>query len=72
MELSTQGDNTQTAAEAYIREGYKPVPVPRGEKGPKIPNWEKGGFEPKDFSPAGNIGLILDRSGLTEVDFDCD
>lgn len=65
-------DDTRGAARSYMARGFQPVPIPKGEKGPKLPNWEQGGFEANNFSPTQNIGLILDKSGLTEVDYDCE
>jgi len=64
--------DTNHAARSYIDRGWYPVPIPKGEKGPKMAGWQEGGFEPDNFSPTQNVGLILDLSGLSEADFDCE
>lgn len=37
------------AAEVYIDQGWNPVPIPKGEKGPEIANWQGGGFKQEDI-----------------------
>jgi hypothetical protein len=57
----------------YRRRGWSLVPIPPGEKGPRIAGWQGRGFGPDDFPPGGNVGLILGpRSGeVVDVDLDC-
>jgi hypothetical protein len=64
-------------ARAYRRRGWRIVPVPAGEKGPRCRGWQDldiGLDEiPRHFAGGGNIGTILGaRSGeLTDTDLDC-
>ena len=68
-----QTQNTTDAAQAYIRQGYRPVPIPAGSKGPRIKDWplficaEDEAID--HFSGRGNIGIIL-GCGLVCVDLD--
>ena len=67
--------NTVDAAAAYIRRGFAPVPIPRGEKGPRLRDWTAFRTSPdtiaRDFAPNGNVGIILGASQLCDVDLDC-
>jgi putative DNA primase/helicase len=64
------------AARDYIRAGYRPVPIPAGEKAPNLREWTKLRVSEDDvdqyFTEPGNIGLLLGKpSGeLTDVDID--
>ena len=68
-----QTQNTIDAAQAYIRQGYLPVPIPAGSKGPRIKNWPlfvcSEDDAPNHFSGRGNIGIILGGE-LACVDLD--
>jgi hypothetical protein len=61
----------------YCRRGWRVVPIPRGEKGPKLPEWGKLHLSPADlpryFGNSENVGIILGpKSGsLVDVDLDC-
>ena len=65
------------AAQHYIRRGYAPVPVPVGQKGPRLVGWQNLRLREEDvaevFRGAGNIGLILGApsGNLVDVDLDC-
>jgi hypothetical protein len=65
------------AAGDYVRRGWAPVPIPAGQKGPKLPVWGKlqlGAEDlPRHFGGGSNIGVILGpRSGeLVDIDLDC-
>ena len=65
--------NSREAAAVYIARGWPPVPIPARQKGPRIAEWQKGGFAPSDIDPAGNVGVILGEPahGLVDVDLDC-
>lgn len=67
--------NTVDAAAAYVRRGFAPVPIPRGEKGPRLRDWTAFRTSPetvsRDFAPNGNVGIILGASSLCDVDLDC-
>lgn len=52
-----------------IANGYRPVPIPRGEKGPEIRKWNEKAFGPDDFSPSSNIG-VLTGHGVALLDID--
>lgn len=65
------------AAAWYRNQGWFPVPIPSGRKGPSLSNWQNLRIEPDRipdwFNGTGNIGLILgEPSGwLVDVDLDC-
>lgn len=52
-----------------LANGYKPVPIPRGTKGPKIRGWNRKNFTPQDFLPSSNIG-VLTGHGVVLLDID--
>lgn len=54
----------------YLGEGWSPIPIPAGEKGPRIPGWEQKSFDAHDFAEDDNIGVHLGRTGLYDVDLD--
>lgn len=57
----------------YLAEGWAVVPIPRGEKGPRLSNWQHSTYTETDFKPTDNIGVKLGdpSNGLTDVDLDC-
>lgn len=63
-------------ATRYIRRGMAPVPIPRGQKGPRISNWQHLRLTledvPRYFTNGQNIGLLLGKpsGGLVDVDLD--
>jgi hypothetical protein len=66
--------NLLDAAREYCRRGWRVVPLPAGEKGPKIPGWQTLALGlddlPRYFGADGNVGVIL-TSGLVDADLDC-
>jgi hypothetical protein len=69
---------TKTAEQAreYIGRGWTVVPVPRGEKGPQTPEWQKLRINTEQvgefFTEDSNIGVLLGEpsGGLADVDLD--
>jgi hypothetical protein len=65
------------AARGYITRGWSVVPVPRGEKGPKLDGWQNLRIKSEQvgefFTEGSNIGIQLGEasSGLADVDLDC-
>lgn len=59
-------------ARKYIAEGWSVIPIPRGQKAPRIEGWQQRTFEPEDFGAADNIGVRLGApsGGLTDIDLD--
>jgi Protein of unknown function (DUF3987)/Bifunctional DNA primase/polymerase, N-terminal len=61
----------------YRRRGWAIVPIPAGEKAPRIPDWPKLRLQeddlPAHFSNSKNVGVILGvaSNGLVDVDLDC-
>jgi putative DNA primase/helicase len=58
----------------YLDEGFgRPHPIPRGEKGPRIPGWQnpEKKFGTETFGPDDNVGTSL-VGDLVDVDCDCD
>jgi hypothetical protein len=67
----------QDVVQSYVDRGWVPVPIPRGEKGPKVSGWQKWSL-PLDeaqlskFRNGGNIGVLLGEpsGGLIDIDLD--
>ncbi len=63
-------------ATEYQGRGFVPLPVPHGEKNPGFNGWQhyapNNGQLARDFSGAGNIGLLLGEPshGLVDIDLD--
>jgi hypothetical protein len=61
------------AAIDYRRRGWRVVPVPSGEKGPRLPQWQKLDLRiedlPQHFGAGVNVGVRLDN--LVDLDLDC-
>jgi hypothetical protein len=53
----------------YLDLGWSPIPIPKGEKGPRISGWENLDFKVEDFDDDANIGVHLGRT-LYDVDYD--
>jgi hypothetical protein len=70
-------NEVQEAARDYLRKGWYPLPIPKGQKNPNLNGWPKFRVTeteiPNHFSNEQNIGLILGEAseGLTDVDLDC-
>ena len=67
--LSAQSYAADEIAAQLIANGYRPVPINRGEKGPKIARWQERTFRPDNFLPSSNIG-ILTGHGVALLDID--
>ncbi|RMF71989.1 MAG: DUF3987 domain-containing protein [Acidobacteria bacterium] len=69
--------NLLEAARWYLARGYAPIPVPAGEKKPRLKGWTGLRITepdlPAHFNGTGNIGILLgEPSGwLVDVDLDC-
>jgi len=65
--------DARQAADDYARRGWQAVPLPPCSKAPTRAGWQRGGFTPADFDPAGNVGLLLGAPsrGLVDIDLDC-
>jgi hypothetical protein len=65
--------DSRFAVKRYLALGLKPIPIPKGEKGPRIANWQNTDFDETAFSADDNIGIRLgEPSGdLVDVDLDC-
>lgn len=68
--------NARDAAQIYLDQGWKPLPVPPREKAPGA-GWATYQATPEkiltDFRPDGNVGVRLgpDSGDLVDVDLDC-
>lgn len=63
-------------AERYQARGWVPIPIPLGEKAPKLPGWQKLTRETALAHFKGgacNIGILLGdvSGGLVDIDLDC-
>lgn len=56
-------------AQAMIGNGFSVVPLPRREKGPRIPEWQNKTFVETDFRPSHGIG-IKTGDGVVALDID--
>jgi hypothetical protein len=76
MKRGTKETMLKTAVRSYIRAGYAPIPVPKGEKAPRLRGWQKlevdRGQLDEYFGGPGNVGLLLGKPsrGLVDVDID--
>src|SRR5687767_7182635 len=63
---------TKQVVRKYISEGWQVLPIPRGEKGPRVANWQSTTFDEAAFADNDNIGIRLGEPsrGLTDVDLD--
>lgn len=78
MQLGADVTSPLGAATWALGRGYAPVPIPRGTKGPRLPEWQHLRFESEaelaeHFRDEANLGLILGAAsgGLVDVDLDC-
>jgi hypothetical protein len=66
--------STLDFARRYFDLGWRPIPIPTGQKGPKLPGWPDLVItEPqlaRYFGRGQNIGVVL-RPPLVDVDLDC-
>jgi hypothetical protein len=68
--------NARRFAKHYLSNGLCPVPLPPGEKAPRIPDWPKFRIAEAEieqyFPPGSNIGIILGTpSRIIDIDLDC-
>ena len=62
----------------YIRKGWRVVPIPKSEKAPIKPGWQKLRIEKSEvedhFPESSNVGILLGKpsNNLIDVDLDCD
>jgi len=64
-------------AELYTSRGWRVVPIPRGEKAPRIPGWQHLRLTTEElplyFNNGCNVGILLGEpsGGLCDIDLDC-
>lgn len=64
------------AAREYLRRGWLPIPIPRGEKAPRLKGWQDLRLRESDleayFANGTNVGVLLGGAsgGLADVDLD--
>jgi hypothetical protein len=74
--VTTSVSNTLDSAREYTKRGWSVLPIPRGEKGPRIENWPNLRLAetdlPAHFDNSQNIGVILGAASGALVDVDSD
>jgi hypothetical protein len=65
--------DSRFAVRRYLALGWKPLPIPKGEKGPRVPNWQNTDFTEAEFGADDNVGIRLGdpSGGLVDIDLDC-
>jgi len=69
--------NAIISAQKYIEQGYAVIPIPLGQKSPKMKAWPSLRLKvpdlPQHFTENSNIGIILGEAsgGLVDIDLDC-
>lgn len=74
--MADQG--TRFWVQRYLHEGWSPIPIAKGEKGPRgghMATWETDSYTTADFADDDNVGVHLGRhvdghAGLYDVDLD--
>ena len=65
----------EAAARAYSKRGFYVVPIPSGTNHPDLNEWQKIRLTLDELKPsfadAAGIGILLNPSGLADVDLDC-
>jgi hypothetical protein len=56
----------------YFKLGWRLVPIPKGEKGPRVSDWQHKEFTLADFDLTANVGVLLGEPSKWETDIDCD
>jgi hypothetical protein len=68
---------TLEAVREYVRKGWAVIPIPSGNKGPRIDGWQNLRLAEANlssyFAGVSNVGILLGEpsGGLTDVDLDC-
>jgi RecA-family ATPase len=57
-------------AAQLIENGYQPIPIPHGQKGPNTPSWQNRSFSPTDFDADANIGIRCGDDRVAALDVD--
>ena len=57
-------------AAQLIANGYQPIPIPHGQKGPNTPSWQKRTFTPSDFEVDANVGIRCGDNCVAIMDID--
>ena len=74
--MKTGKSSSKATALTYIRQGYAPVPIPRGQKAPRLRGWQKLRLSESDvtqyFDEEMNVGLLLGKPGAGLIDVDLD
>lgn len=69
-------NKTEQFVQWYVENSFAAIPVPTGEKGPKVPGWPQLRIQRSDIPEyfnkrPMNVGLILGIDGLVDIDLDC-
>jgi hypothetical protein len=58
------------AVRTLKKNGFRVVPLPHGEKGPKVRDWQNREFDEADFHAKNGIGIKTGK-GIVAIDIDC-
>lgn len=67
---NTPSYDASKIAAALIANGYAPIPIAKGEKGPRLQDWPNKSFSPEDFTPRMNVGIRCSDGGVYFLDID--
>lgn len=75
-ETTPEASSLLGASQIYLARGWAPVPIPKGQKAPRIPDWQQLRLSAEQlddyFHADANVGILLGEpsGGLVDVDID--
>jgi RecA-family ATPase len=70
QETNFAARSSSELAEQLNANGYAPLPIPRGQKGPRVSGWRSKTFTPADFPDGCNIGIRCGDNQIAAMDID--
>lgn len=66
----THPQTAPAMAARLIENGYRPIPIPHGQKGPRITGWQARTFCRDDFAEQSNVGILCGPLNVAFLDID--